>query len=138
WSRMLRALEATAVLPPLASSIAPTSEGRRAAPELLRKSWRRPVQRVKAAQAGETTWHEVRKAAKSNRYAAERLEPRVGPKAHRLAREAERMQTQLGEQCDLIMASVWLERHRVNAPDATAAARQSLAFGANGDNEAAA
>jgi CHAD domain-containing protein len=111
WQSMLHMLDAAAVLPPLRTTIAPTSEAGDAAHSLLRKSWRRLERRVAAAPESPTGWHEVRKAAKSTRYAAETLEPLLGPDTRPLARSAKRIQTQLGREQDIVIARAWLEDH---------------------------
>jgi CHAD domain-containing protein len=111
WQSMLRKLDAAAVLPPLRTTIAPTSDARDAAHPLLRKSWRRLEQRVAAAPESPSGWHEVRKAAKSTRYAAELLEPLLGKATRPLARNAERIQTQLGREQDNVIARAWLQEH---------------------------
>ena len=115
WQSMLRTLDAAAVLPPLRTTIAPTSDARDAAHSLLRKSWRRLERRVAAAPEAPSGWHEVRKAAKSTRYAAELLEPLLGKDTRPLARSAERIQTQLGREQDKVIARAWLQEHARDA-----------------------
>jgi CHAD domain-containing protein len=111
WQTMMQSLDAAARLPPLRGTITPTARARKSAPAMLRKSWRRLARRVAAAEAGSTSFHEVRKAAKSTRYAAELLAPLLGAEARALARAAEDIQTELGDQQDGVVACEWLRRH---------------------------
>ena len=121
WQSMLHLIDAAAVLPPLRTTIAPTSEASDAAHSLLRKSWRRLERRVATASASPTGWHEVRKAAKSTRYAAETFEPLLGRDTRPLARSAERIQTRLGRDQDNVIARGWLEDHSRAGPIAATA-----------------
>jgi CHAD domain-containing protein len=121
WRSMLQMLDAAAVLPPLKTTIAPTSEARDAVHSLLRKSWRRLERRVAEAPGSSTGWHEVRKAAKSTRYAAETFEPLLGRNTRPLARNAERIQTRLGREQDNVIAREWLEDHSRAGPIAPTA-----------------
>jgi CHAD domain-containing protein len=111
WRSMLDALEAAAVLPPLGVNVAPVGDARPAARRLLRKAWRRLDRRVAAATTAPSDWHEVRKAAKSVRYAAELLEPLLKSGAPAVARNAARIQGRLGEVQDRIVARSWLLAH---------------------------
>ncbi|MEO5837548.1 MAG: CHAD domain-containing protein [Acidimicrobiales bacterium] len=111
WQTMLRLLDAAAVLPPLRATIAPTDDAGEAVPRLLRKSWRRLERCVADAPVRPNGWHEVRKAAKSTRYAAEILEPLLGGATHQLARDTERIQTELGRTQDDAVARAWLDDH---------------------------
>ncbi len=52
--------------------------------------------------------HQIRIAAKRLRYAAEAAEPVVGKRARRVASAAERLQTQLGDHHDAVVAEAWL------------------------------
>ena len=123
WQSMLDALDVAAVLPPLGSNVAPTSDARRAARKLLRKSWRRLERQADEARTTTGGWHEVRKAAKSTRYAAELLEPLLGTRAKRLAKDLTRIQTQLGKEQDRVIALAWLEDHRLDGSIAGVAER---------------
>ncbi|MEO8697358.1 MAG: CYTH and CHAD domain-containing protein [Acidimicrobiales bacterium] len=111
WQSMLRNLDAAAILPPLTATTAPTDDATDVVAHLLRKSFRRLERRVTDAPAAPAGWHEVRKAAKSTRYAAELLEPLLGGGTHRLARDAERIQTELGRRQDDVVARGWLHDH---------------------------
>jgi len=111
WQSMLDTLGAAAVLPPLGPDIAPTSAARCVIRPLLHKSWRRLERRVDAAQANSSSWHEVRKSAKSLRYASELFQPFLGAAAKPLAKAAERIQTQLGKEQDGLVAMDWLAHH---------------------------
>jgi CHAD domain-containing protein len=114
WQTMMRLLDAAARLPPLRGTITPTARARKSTPAMLRKTWRRLERRVAAAEAGSASFHEVRKAAKSTRYAAELLVPLLGSEARALARAAEDIQTELGAQQDGVVACEWLRRHATN------------------------
>jgi CHAD domain-containing protein len=126
WQSMMRRLEAAARLAPLRGTVAPMDHAEPTARALLRKSWRRCEQRALGAQAGETSWHEVRKAAKSTRYAAELFEPVLGRPAGSFARATEAIQERLGEIQDLVVACEWLRRH-VDDPQVGVVAKQLCA-----------
>jgi CHAD domain-containing protein len=111
WHVLLCALENASRLPPLRGTTVPTRRARKNARGLLRKAWRRLERRAAAAEAGDIGFHEVRKAAKSTRYAAELLEPMIGSAAGKLARVTEDIQSQLGERQDAVVACQWLVRH---------------------------
>jgi CHAD domain-containing protein len=119
----MRGLVAASRVPPLRGTVAPMDHAGRAARSLLGKSWRRCEQRVVAAEAGATSWHEVRKAAKSTRYAAELFEPVLGRATRPFARATEAIQERLGEMQDLVVACEWLGRH-VDDPQVGVVARQ--------------
>ena len=59
--------------------------------------------------------HEVRKAAKRLRYAAESASPVFGTKARRLAQSAKKIQTLLGDHHDLVVARELLRRVGIEA-----------------------
>lgn len=90
-----------------------------AARERLRKDWRRLRRRAADADAlspgddPELALHEVRKAAKRARYAAEALAPAFGDRAHRLAAVAEQVQDALGEHRDTVLTRRLLHRFGV-------------------------
>jgi CHAD domain-containing protein len=111
WQSMIRAVDAAARLPPLRGSVAPAAKARKKVRALLRESWRRLERRAQQAERDEIGFHEVRKAAKSTRYAAELFEPVIGDDADALARATEDIQTELGEQQDSVVACEWLRRH---------------------------
>ncbi|MFC7494228.1 MULTISPECIES: CHAD domain-containing protein [unclassified Nocardioides] len=75
-------------------------------PDLLRKDFRRFRRRVRTAEESDdpiVALHDARKAAKRLRYAAETVRPVVGRPAHRLAREARRVTSHLGELQDTVV-----------------------------------
>jgi CHAD domain-containing protein len=111
WRSIVHSLEVAARIPPLRGTCAPTARARPVARKLLEKSWRRLERRVVAARESDTGWHEVRKAAKSTRYAAELFEPLIGPGAAKLATAGEAIQTVLGEAQDSVVARSWLRGH---------------------------
>jgi CHAD domain-containing protein len=83
---------------------------------LLRREWRRVRRRAAAAEGsppGEDrgpAMHEVRKAAKRTRYAAESLTPLLGDRAARMADVAERIQESLGTHRDTLLSRGVLDR----------------------------
>jgi CHAD domain-containing protein len=109
WQSMLRMLDGAAVMPPLRTTVAPTDDAGPEVARLLRKSWRRLERRVADAPDAPNGWHEVRKAAKSTRYAAAMVEPLAATR--RLARDTERIQTELGRRQDDVVAGAWLNDH---------------------------
>ena len=97
--------------------------------ELLRREWRRVRRRAAAAEhspsgeAGGPAMHDVRKAAKRTRYAAESLTPLLGDRAARMADVAERIQESLGTHRDTLLSRGLLDRlaDELAAPDVAAA-----------------
>jgi CHAD domain-containing protein len=84
---------------------------REVAPQLLRKELKRFRKRARAAAGAEEPTrelHEVRKAAKRVRYAAETVEPVAGKSARRLAHDARRLTSHLGELQDAAVSRVEL------------------------------
>ncbi len=83
---------------------------------LLRREWRRVRRRAAAAEhspPGETqglAMHDVRKAAKRTRYAAESLTPLLGDRAARMAEVAERIQESLGTHRDTLLSRGLLDQ----------------------------
>lgn len=88
----------------------------KAARRALRKDWRRLRRRARAAETlapgadPEATLHEVRKAAKRARYAAETLTPAFGDRAGRMAEMAEQVQDALGTHRDTLLTRDLLTR----------------------------
>ncbi|MGN6576251.1 MAG: CHAD domain-containing protein, partial [Nocardioides sp.] len=88
----------------------------KAARDRLRKDWRRVRRRARAAdRAGpgderELALHDVRKAAKRARYAAEALAPALGERAATMAALAERVQDTLGSHRDTLLTRGLLHR----------------------------
>jgi CHAD domain-containing protein len=107
YFRLLDALDELVADPPLIGSPGSAEEH---LPELLRRDWKRMRKTVKAMRraedpaARELELHEVRKAAKRLRYAAESAEPVRGDPAARLAAQAEAVQELLGEHQDSVVA----------------------------------
>jgi len=86
-------------------------------PKLVRKSYRRVARAAEAvdddtssgdAVGHDHPLHEVRKAAKRARYAAESVAPVVGKPAKRLADALEDIQETLGDHQDSVVERVWL------------------------------
>lgn len=101
-------------------------------PDLLRADLKRLRRRhgdlrdAPSPEEGEHALHEVRKAAKRLRYAAESSRPVLGKRADKLARRAEAIQELLGEHQDSVVAREWLVRL---AAEATAAGESSFTYG---------
>jgi CHAD domain-containing protein len=82
----------------------------------LRKDWRRMRRQAEAADDlapgadPEVALHEVRKAAKRARYAAETLAPALGGEARRMAEVAEQVQDALGTHRDTLLTRSLLHR----------------------------
>lgn len=107
YFRLLDDLEAFLAAPPLRSRAdRPAGRG---LPSVLRtevKRFRRRVRRVEwapDASSRELALHDVRKAAKRLRYAAEAAEPVLGARAAELAARAEAVQEVLGEHQDTVV-----------------------------------
>ena len=107
YFRLLDTLDELIAKPPV------TGNDRKAAkqlPDLLDHDWRRMRGHVRRADAAETTaeqdheLHEVRKAAKRLRYAAESAVPVRGDEASALATRAEEVQEVLGEHQDSVVS----------------------------------
>ncbi|MGY4768937.1 CYTH and CHAD domain-containing protein [Kribbella sp. CWNU-51] len=107
YFRLLEALDELIAKPPL------TDDDRKAAkqlPELLDHDWRRMSKAVRRAESAEDSaeqdhqLHEVRKAAKRLRYAAESAAPVLGDEAAGLAARAEEVQEVLGEHQDSVVS----------------------------------
>ncbi len=119
-------LEAFAQAPPWTdAALEPTH---RVLPKRLDHDWKRLRSRVRAAGADEDTevvdaadLHDVRKAAKRVRYAAEALVPVYGRDAERMVRAHERIQTVLGDHHDDAEAETAL----LEVADAAAAAGEN-------------
>jgi CHAD domain-containing protein len=133
WADLLRRLDFTSRVPPLAADVAPSAPARTHARRLLRRSWRRLERRASAATAQGTVelWHETRKAAKSTRYASEMFEPLLGKRARVLARRSKQIQTTLGLQQDALTALAWLRQRAAVAQSAYAAGRLEEEFAAH-------
>ena len=107
---------------------------RRVLPKRLDADWRRLRARVRAAGEADGTeavegapdLHDVRKAAKRVRYAAEALVPVFGKDAARMVRAHERIQTVLGEHHDDVEAQAALLQI---ADSATAAGENAFTYG---------
>jgi CHAD domain-containing protein len=103
---------------------------KRELPVLVRRAVRRVTRALAAARAQadleqrELLSHEVRKAAKRARYAADALQPFVGADARALAKAMRRVQETLGSHQDSLMARDWLltsakHAHEVGEPTFT-------------------
>jgi CHAD domain-containing protein len=112
-------------------------------PKALDREWKGLEQAAATASAGERAdrpalLHDVRKAAKRIRFAAEIVEPVLGSDAATTARAAKRIQRVLGEYHDTVVATAHLLRL---SDEAAAAGRDTFTFGVLGlrlDAEAAA
>jgi len=90
-------------------------------PRRMRNDWKRVRTRVAAAEAASSAeerdlrLHEVRKAAKRARYAAEALTPLYGGEAKRFTKAAKGIQSVLGDHQDSVVAQHVLRRLGVQA-----------------------
>jgi CHAD domain-containing protein len=86
-----------------------------ALPPLATSPWRRLRSAVKQLpeQPADPELHRIRILAKRARYAAEAVEPVVGPSAAAFARACAKLQTVLGEHQDSVTAQAWLRSIRV-------------------------
>ncbi len=120
YSQVLRDLTAFVTDPPCTGEPATDAVLRKR----VRREWRRLRRRARAASetdeggAREVALHEVRKAAKRLRYAAETLVPSYGEDAARLSRRARRVQRHLGKVQDSAVTQRIL-RELAERPDRT-------------------
>jgi len=98
-----------------------TRAARRELPRQTARAWRRLDKRMTAAEALEpgherdTALHEVRKAGKRLRYAAEIAEPAVGKRAKRVRKHAKKLHKQLGDHQDAVVARAVIRELAVQA-----------------------
>lgn len=97
-------------------------------PALVRRDWRRLRRRARRAgqEPAPEALHDVRKAAKRLRYAAEMAEPAVGRPAAATAKRAKRLQQAAGEHHDAVQAQELLLRL---GRDPTTPAATALVYG---------
>ncbi|MBO9555182.1 CYTH and CHAD domain-containing protein [Cellulomonas sp.] len=118
WWRLLDALDAVADGTPTGPDAARPSD--EVVPARVRRAWRRLDRRAQDLAAAEPAAadearHEVRKAARRARYAAEAAVPVVGKPARRSARRARAVQDVLGTQHDTVVRRATLRRVGVQA-----------------------
>ena len=119
YFRLLDGLEAFLEEPPLLE--AASLPARKMAPGLLSADLKRVRRRQRAYEGASSATqrdldlHEVRKAAKRLRYAAESVGPVFGKRAKRLAARAEAVQEHLGEHQDTLVARRMLREIAVRA-----------------------
>src|SRR5215469_893899 len=105
---MLAELDRLLADPPLAAAaVEPAGEVLPRAVARAYRRTRREVRRARRAATGparDAAPHEVRKAAKRARYAAEAAEPALGKEARRFAKGMKAVQSALGEQHDAVTA----------------------------------
>lgn len=123
YTDLLDRLHAAQGSPPLLSAAdtrgqRPEDKATSTLPALVGKRWR--TVRRKARKAGihthDSELHELRKRAKSLRYAAEAATPVIGKPASRTASAAQALQDALGELRDATAAQSWLQEQSL-APD---------------------
>ena len=116
YFRLLDTLDALLVAPPLTDQASQPAQ--KVLPKRVRAAWRR-VRRsaaaVPTADDHEVALHEVRKAAKRARYAAESVRPVFGAPARKFARRMKAVQTLLGEHQDTVVARAELRLLGVQA-----------------------
>ncbi len=111
YTRLRHDLTAFAAAPPWAVDPPPPDDALRA---YVRRDWKRLARRVRATTDvaddadRHAELHRVRKSAKRLRYSSETLVPTYGADARRLARGAKRLQTELGDVQDSLVAQAWL------------------------------
>jgi CHAD domain-containing protein len=119
YFRLLDRLDAFTSAPPF--SEAAEQPARRGVPRLLQADLKRVRKRHRAVEdaadqdARDLAHHEVRKAAKRLRYAAETARPVFGKRAKRLGTRAKRIQQVLGEHQDTVVARATLREIGVRA-----------------------
>jgi len=119
YFRLLDRLDAFTSAPPF--SEAAEEPVRRGVPRLLQADLKRVRKRHRAVEdaadqhARDLAHHEVRKAAKRLRYAAETARPVFGKRAKRLGTRAKRIQQVLGEHQDTVVARATLREIGVRA-----------------------
>jgi len=119
YFRLLDRLDAFTSSPPF--SAAAEQPVRREVPRLLQADLKRVRKRHRAVEdaadqpARDLAHHEVRKAAKRLRYAAETARPVFGKRAKRLGTRAKRIQQVLGEHQDTVVARATLREIGVRA-----------------------
>jgi CHAD domain-containing protein len=116
YLELVTALEAFVADPPLTDRAANAAKPEAAT--LVRRSYRRVKRAAAVVDADESAdgdvvghdhpLHEVRKAAKRARYAAESVHPVVGKPAKQLAKALEAVQETLGDHQDSVVERVWL------------------------------
>jgi CHAD domain-containing protein len=119
YFRLLDRLDAFVTQPPFTA--AASDPARRILPRVLQRDWKRVQKRAGLASAAtetrqrELALHEIRKAAKRLRYAAESARPVLGKRAKKLAARAKAVQQVLGEHQDTVVARAALREIGVRA-----------------------
>lgn len=100
----------------------------KALPRIVRRPWKKLRKQVKRSGAFPTAGelHQIRICSKELRYAAEAAAPVIGGPARRMAKAAERVQTELGEHHDAVGAERWLRAEASDAPSPAAFAAGQL------------
>lgn len=109
YALLLAGLDALVAAPPWTARA--SDDAAKVMPKRVAKSLRRLARRAEAVGAGRdevVELHDVRKAAKRLRYAAEIAAPELGKPATRLAASAEKTQTALGDFLDAVHLRDWL------------------------------
>jgi CHAD domain-containing protein len=123
---LLDRLHAAALVPPFSSSklrvpgrggkVRTNDRANEVLPALVEVPWKKLRRRVRKAGAhpSDHELHRIRIAAKQLRYASEAASPVMGDAAVRTARQAEDLQTVLGDHHDAVAAEEWLRRAAVD------------------------
>lgn len=111
--RLQTSLESVLAEPPFTAKASEKAE--KALDRRVGKAWRRFTEQVSAADAAEgaahdEALHDVRKAAKRLRYAAELATPTLGKPADTLRSRAQAVQKALGDHQDSVVARRWHQR----------------------------
>jgi len=109
-ARYVNLLDALTALVSMPSAGTGDQKAAKALPAAVRRAYRRLKRRAGRAAAAapgpgqDTALHETRKAAKEVRYAAECAAPALGKDAAKLAKQAKKLQSVLGDQHDAVVA----------------------------------
>lgn len=132
YRRLLDQVVALAEAPPLRAGAADPAAD--VAPALVAKPWRDLRKQVEALgdDPEDEALHEVRKGAKQVRYSTEAVAPVVGRPARKAAKGVRRVQDDLGDHQDTVVAEGWL-RSVVDAGDVTPAEAFALGLLVGGE-----
>jgi len=127
YAQLRRALASATLNPPLSKKA--RSAGRKELRRAVEKRWKKLRKSVKRLgnTPSDAALHAVRKRAKQCRYAAEACAPVFGRPADRLGEALARVQDELGEQHDSVVAIGWLAKSAQESPSGEAYALGRLA-----------
>jgi CHAD domain-containing protein len=119
---LVEQLRAGALRPPFFGDLDPATPASAALPGLVGAQWRNLAKRVRRAgeRPSHRDLHRIRIGAKQLRYASEAAAPVIGKAARRTAKNAEAVQTVLGEHHDAVSAQEWLASAATEQPPGVA------------------